>query len=153
MNNITYIEKDITTVTYGIVAHGVNCSGAMGSGVAGSIRRKWPIVYTTFKSDGTGAKQLGRVKYIFINRKDLIVANCYTQIFYGRGGGRYADPKAVEKTLRDVGHTAMLFNHNIWMPRIGCGLGGLDWETEVLPIVEKVAGEFKDVYINIVDLP
>lgn len=144
---------DITTVTHGVIAHGVNCSGAIGAGISGAITKKWPTVYTTFKANGTGAKLLGTVKYIFVNRKDLIIANCYTQMFFGRGGGRYADPKAVEKTLRDVGHTAMLFNHNVWMPRIGCGLGGLNWKTEVLPIVEKVAVEFPDVYINIVDLP
>ena len=25
------------------------------------------------------------------------------------------------------------------MPKIGCGLGGLDWDTEVKPIVEKLS--------------
>lgn len=153
MNKILYHKQDITTVNYGIIAHGCNCSGGFGSGVAGAIKRKWPVVYEMFKKDPTGAKMLGQVRYVFINGKNLIIANMYTQRFYGYGGGRYADPKAIENALQQVGHTAMLYDHNIWMPRIGCGLGGLDWETEVLPIVEKVANEFPDVYINIVDLP
>jgi len=47
---ISIIKKDVTTVTKGVVAHGVNCQGAMGSGVAGAIRRKWPSVFIEYAS-------------------------------------------------------------------------------------------------------
>lgn len=44
-----YIKKDITTVNWGIIAHGVNCRGRMSSGVAAAIRSKWPIVYDKYR--------------------------------------------------------------------------------------------------------
>lgn len=40
-----YLNKNIITIQEGVIAHGVNCTGAMNSGVAKAIREKWPEVY------------------------------------------------------------------------------------------------------------
>jgi len=40
----------------------------------------------------------------------------------------------------------------IYMPRIGCGLGGLDWDTEVGPIVEKINELYPRVEVFVCDL-
>lgn len=48
-NLVTYIVMDITTATRGIVVHGVNCQGVMGSGVALAIRTKWPQIFESYK--------------------------------------------------------------------------------------------------------
>ena len=42
---IEYIHKNLTTVTHGIVAHGCNCKGKMGAGVAKDIKEKWPKAF------------------------------------------------------------------------------------------------------------
>lgn len=142
---ITYLDKDITTIEEGIIAHGVNCQGVMGSGVAKAIRDKWPDVYKGYMNNGknrTGKDDnlLGSCHLIQANMKDVDckvhVANCYTQRFYGRDGKKYADQWAIIESLKYVYYWADLYELDVFMPKIGAGLGGLDWETEVLPIVE-----------------
>lgn len=44
------IERDITTVEEGIVAHQVNCQGAIGAGVSGAICRKWPEAERAYRA-------------------------------------------------------------------------------------------------------
>ena len=117
------IKKDLTTVTDGIVAHGCNCAGGFGSGIAGAIKNKWPAV-----------------------AQDLIVANCYTQEFYGPGDRRYADPDAIEACLYQLLEIAMEAELDLYIAKIGCGLGGLSWEHEVKEIYESV---FTDAGINV----
>lgn len=140
---ILYITDDITTMHGGIIAHGCNCSGGFGSGVAGAIRKKWPIVYDRFKANGTGNHLLGTVDFIEV-APTIRVANMYTQEFYGRDGKRYADPLAIERALTEVIFEASNLgcleeDDNIYMPKIGCGLGGLSWELDVEPIVNKLS--------------
>lgn len=133
---IKYIVRDITTVTRGVIAHGCNCSHGFGSGVAGAIRKKWPGVYEAFMRMPSGKTMLGAAHLIRIHpdKDTLYVANCYTQVFYG-SNGRFADPEAIRKSLNQAYGFADLYDLDIYMPQIGCGLGGLDWETEVKPIV------------------
>jgi O-acetyl-ADP-ribose deacetylase (regulator of RNase III) len=101
-----------------------------------------------------GPDMLGVAHIICVDHEtDLHVANCYTQVFYGYGGGKYADAKAIESCLRFVADYAHAYRDlPIFMPRIGCGLGGLKW-SEVQPGVERVAQEFPSIDIVVCDLP
>lgn len=145
---------DATGVNTGIVAHGVNCQHKMASGIAKTIREKWPTVYECYMQQPKGPNMLGVAHMICVNHQtDLHVANMYTQVFYGYGGGRYADPDAIETALRFVASMAMAYDLPVFMPRIGCGLGGLDWDKDVEPRVKRVADEFPDIDIIICDLP
>lgn len=136
---LEYINKDVSTVDVGIIAHGVNCQHAMNSGVAKAIRNRWPLVYEMYRTRPRGKSMIGIVDMISVDPCDkLWVANCYTQVFYGYGGGRYADLDAIDTCLRGVSIYAQMYELDIYMPRIGCGRGGLDWDSEVRPIVENV---------------
>lgn len=144
-----YIEKDITTVTTGVVAHGVNCQGAMNSGVAKAIRKKWPEVFDAYLKNSIGKTMLGVCHMIDIT-PELYVANCYTQVFYGHNG-RFADPEAIEKAVRQAYKYADIYGLPLYLPKIGAKRGGLDWNTEVEPIIKKLDEEFGrvDTYICI----
>lgn len=137
---IEVIEKDITTVTTGVVAHGVNCQHAMGSGVALAIKKKWPLVYRHYMAAPYGKNMLGAAWHVNINPMfdDLFIINCYTQECYGYGAKRYADLGAIEQSLTKVYEHAEHYDLNVYLPKIGAGLGGLDWATEVLPIIERI---------------
>ena len=142
---ITLINQDITTVERGIIAHGVNAQGAMGSGVAGAIRKKWPIVYKEFKKMPTGKQMMGKMHLISVNDDDtLFVANCYTQEFYGHSG-KFADPLAIQESLYLVFESADFRGLPVYLPKIGAGLGGLSWEIEVVPVILSVT----DVWSNV----
>jgi len=150
---IEYIKKDITDITLGVVCHGVNCQHKMASGVAKAIRAKWPQAYTGFMKNPKGQTVLGTAHIININEDDsLWVANCYTQLFYGYGGGKYADVSAVDQSLRQVAAFADSLSLPMYMPKIGCGLGGLDWEKDVEPIVKELAEKYDRITFGVCEL-
>lgn len=139
---IEYVNEDITKVTHGLVVHGTNCSGGFGSGVAGAIRRVWPIVYQTFCKYPPGMYLLG--EFIPVKVTDtLIVGNCYTQLSFGSDGKRYASPEAIYSSLsKAYKYATENCIDELIMPKIGSKLGGLSWIDEVEPIVKKLADHF-----------
>lgn len=157
---INYIQKDVTTVDDGIVAHGCNCQGVMGSGVALAIRNKWPKAYETYNaicvSYSKTHELLGDVHFVVVEMDaagvpTVIVANCFTQHLFGRDKV-HADVDAVEGSLTQAFTLASGANMPLYMPRIGCGLGGLNWDTQVGPVVEKLSEKFSTVEVNVCDL-
>lgn len=151
---ITYLTKDLATVTSGIIIHGCNAQGAMGSGVAGALRRMWPEIYGAYSKmcDMRKNKCLGMVDVVWIaGLPQLVVMNAITQEFYGSDGKKYANLDAIHKTLS----FACAFsggNVPVYAPKIGCGLGGFDWETEVRPYYERVTNEYPEIDLNVCDI-
>jgi O-acetyl-ADP-ribose deacetylase (regulator of RNase III) len=156
---IKYVKKDITTVSKGIVAHGCNCQGVMGAGVALAIRKKWPKAFESYVSmcQATADRSmlLGTALIVNVHASKphhLFVANMFTQEYYGSGGQQYASPGAIATSLHAAVSFASAVGLPVYMPRIGCGLGGLAWERDVQPVVEAVLTEYPDVEIYICDL-
>jgi O-acetyl-ADP-ribose deacetylase (regulator of RNase III) len=135
-----YEARDITTVQApALIAHGVNCSDAMGSGVARAIYMKWPTVKSQYHTHGS--MELGDAQFVEIyTEENLVVANCFTQQNYGRTGEKFADLWAIEKALYKAAQYAIFTMDisSIHIPKIGSGLGGLDWNTEVRPLLEGI---------------
>lgn len=145
---VKYLKKDVTMIEHGIIAHGVNCQGVMGSGIAKAIRNKWPVVFTEYSKEPTGPEMLGLIAMVYI-ADNLFVANCFTQEFYGKDGKKYASIDAVEKCLIECVFFSKTLALPLYMPKIGCGLGGLDWSREVEPIVNNLA---QQIEINVCDI-
>jgi O-acetyl-ADP-ribose deacetylase (regulator of RNase III) len=147
-----YITQDITSVDVGIVAHGVNCQRAMGSGVAKAIKQRWPAIYEAYMNDphGKGIELLGRAQIVEIDEL-LYVANCYTQLYYGGDGKKYANIDAVRTSLTEVMRFATEKNLPVFLPRIGCGLGGLKWN-DVEAVIATLEEEFPLVQVTICDI-
>ena len=149
---INYLKKNIITVERGVIVHGCNCSGGFGSGVAGAIRKQWPAVYTAFKSVDPRPELLGKIQIVPID-ENLIVINGFTQEKFGNDGKIYADASAIRSVLEQAARITSAYQHNeLYMPKVGCGLGGLDWEEDVLPIVENIANMFPGIVINVCEL-
>ena len=160
---ITYETKDITSTTLGVIAHGVNCQGAMGSGVALAIMKKWPEIRESYMRYKPGRHLLGTVDFVDVDpgnallgdvRHDsdghplvynLVVANCFTQEFFGGDGRKYADVDAVAKCLTNVYAYADIYGLPVVLPQIGCGLAGLDWEADLVPIINSLDEYFSRV--------
>ena len=140
---INYVEHNVTDVTHGIVAHGVNCQRKMGSGVAKAIRAKWPIAYDRYMAFGLQGKDALGLTHIIEVDEGLWVANCYTQEYYGYDKKRYASLSAVKNTLEEVFGYAALLNVPVYLPKIGCGRGGLKWEAEVEPLINSLSKAYE----------
>lgn len=143
-----YIHGDITKETSGLIIHGVNAQGVMGSGVALAIKTKWPQIYTAYKSHVQGKEAMGRVQFVEID-ESLVVGNCWTQEFYGKDGRVYADRNALLKCL----YTAFAYcdEHGLELksPKIASGLAGLDWENEVVPLFELAMVRYPNVTVKV----
>ncbi|WP_426755274.1 macro domain-containing protein [Myxococcus sp. Y35] len=113
------------------LAHGCNCAGAMGKGIAVEFRARFPEMYAEYKQRCTdGRFNLGDV--FTWTGADVTVFNLGTQ----RTWRTKADLQAIEKAVSTMVQQAEAMGIGmIGLPRIGAGLGGLPWE----PVRELLA--------------
>ncbi len=158
MRKITYL--DLTTVNSGIILHGVNCQGVMGAGIARALVSKYPEIFPRYAALCATAKSpyhlLGSIDVVNITDK-LTIVNCFTQNFYGTKDRPPASYSAIHECLVSVTKTVLVnmmledYWGKIYMPPIGCGLGGLEWTIldDILDYVENKYG----VNFTVCDLP
>jgi hypothetical protein len=129
------IEQNILDIEQGTICHQVNCLGAMNSGIAKSIREKWPRVYSeysSFVSAYSGFEKaehmlLGRLQLVFVDR-GITVADVFGQLRYGPGDKTYTEYGAVEFAFSELAIRRP--PGPIYVPfRMGCDRAGGDWNT------------------------
>jgi O-acetyl-ADP-ribose deacetylase (regulator of RNase III) len=153
-----YIKGDLLEVKNGILAHGVNCQGAFGSGVALNIKNKYPSVYRAYRraveqSHDRGSL-LGMVQLVNTkpdgvydpNEDTVLVANIFTQLNYGKDGKRYLDYEALYVGFEKLYNRSFMYDLPLCIPKIGCGLAGGDWGI-VSKMIEKAYP--KDVFVYV----
>lgn len=144
---------ELDTGKYDVLVHGCNCFNTMGAGIAKLIKNRFPEAYAVDCKTTKGNKnKLGNVSIALLQHggKNLFVVNAYTQYSYGRGpDAKYADLqalasclKAVQKKLGDPEA-----GRRILMPKIGCGIGNLDWAS-----VKEVIAETLEMPVTVCDL-
>ena len=126
-----------------VIAHQVNCQGAMGSGVAKQIRDKWPRVYDSYVSYcydyiACTRELLGECQLVQINDNQH-VANLFGQNYYGRDGKRYTSYDGIYDALTSLA-AQMTDNkmESLALPyNMSSCLGGADWKV-ILTMIESV---------------
>jgi O-acetyl-ADP-ribose deacetylase (regulator of RNase III) len=121
---VDFIKGDIFA-TEGLTsfAHGCNCAGGMDAGIAIEFKKRWPRMYEEYVARCTdGRFGLGDV---FVWSEDgVTIYNLGTQAHWRKK----AQLPALGKALRKMVELAPLSGiERIGLPRIGAGLGGLDW--------------------------
>lgn len=116
------------------LAHGCNCAGAMGAGIALAFKARWPDMYHDYVTRcADGRFNLGDV---FIWRAGgVTIFNLATQPHWRAAAQLPAIASSVAAML---GEAQALGLDHIAMPRIGAGLGGLDW-ADVLGAITPLA--------------
>lgn len=142
------IKQDITEVKEGMIVHGCNAQGVMASGVAIQLRNMYPDIFNPYENSCSNEEDKGRLlgtitsKVVRIFPK-LIIVNAITQINYGRSSQVYASLGAIRKALFGVEQLAASTGiEKIYLPKIGCGLGGLKWE-KVEPYFNNISKNFQ----------
>lgn len=145
----------------GIIVHGCNCQGAMGSGVAGQLRAKYPFAFKAYEHrHEIFGLQLGdivavahpemRTRFPTLSRyvSDFdesipmgdIVVNAMTQYFYGRDKSKlYVDYLAIEAAFARVRMLALVTGMEPNFPLIGCGLANGTWDIAGLRVERGLA--------------
>lgn len=132
---INYINADLLDSDCNFICHQVNCQGKMGSGVAKQIRDRWPEIYTNYVKIAN-SKMLGKVQVLSIEDANIPfqhVVNVFAQEFCGYDGKRYTSYDAFWNCLNDLKNQIPRRATIAFPYKIGCGLGGANWE-----IIEKM---------------
>jgi O-acetyl-ADP-ribose deacetylase (regulator of RNase III) len=121
------------------IAHGVNCKGVMGAGIAKEVRERYPWSFTDYRTMcETRILHPGGVRWSSCEPEPKVdVVHLATQ----ERPGPDAKLRWVAGSVGEMLDIAEIFRTNrIGMPRIGCGIGGLEW-VEVRMILELLANE------------
>ena len=156
---IEYRKGDLMAVTSGIIAHGCNAQGVMGSGVAALVKAKYPDAFEQYVADlemmdeddynYKGVSPLGYVSFWSptdlndLTPNHLLIANCITQNLFGRNGSKYVSYDAIHTCFVALERIAKITEMTINIPRIGAGLGG-DWNV-IESIINSVCKDSKVV--------
>lgn len=117
-----------------IILHGCNCWHVMGAGIAGYLAKKFPVVLQVDKTTAyRSVEKLGTISIATIDPQ-LYVVNCYTQY----QPGAHAKLNYIDMCLKYFVAFGgeRLYTADIRLPKIGCGIGGLNWKN-VEPVIAK----------------
>jgi len=117
-------------VNNGIIAHGCNCRGGFGAGFAKYVGEKYPETKRGYisKYNKEGWK-LGDIQLVKV-KPDLYVANMATQDRFWKEyeGEVLVDYVALCDALEELKKKSLELGLPIYIPKIGCGLAGGNWE-------------------------
>ena len=145
---VEFIQKgDIFTIA-GICsyAHGCNCAGAMGKGIALQFRERYPEMYTEYKH---------LCRYGLFNPGDVFDYDYGNGHIYNLATQQSWRSKVkmeyVETALNKMLDLALSKDvTGIALPAIGAGLGGLCWEN-VKSVIEAVSLNYSGIDLFVVE--
>lgn len=146
---IEFVKGDLFNTHCKVIAHGVNCLGVMGSGVAAKIKFDYNKVCAPYerycRSKEKNPLVLGGTLFI-VEEYNKIWVNMFTQADVSRIH-RTANYEYLYRGFEQM-RPLLEFHRQFAMPFIGCGLGGGSWKI-VKAIIEKTLGDVEGtVYIH-----
>jgi O-acetyl-ADP-ribose deacetylase (regulator of RNase III) len=134
---ITEIHDNIFNIRCEAIVNAVNTVGVMGGGLALQFKNRYPLMFEGYrKLCKSGEFKIGDL-YVYQGKEQIIV-NFPTK-------DHYMYPSELE--FIEKGMDALIefllqheFVRSIAIPKLGCGLGGLDWNDVKKIIIKK----FKD---------
>jgi O-acetyl-ADP-ribose deacetylase (regulator of RNase III) len=136
---IHFVSGDLFANTHAAqaFAHGCNCQGSMGAGIALTFRARYPDMYERYRAHCKAEPRqfnLGDA-WLWKAEGQPWVFNLGTQEGYWRCRASYEAIDTALQRMRELADSEGI--SSIAMPRIGVGYGGLSWK-KVRPIVECV---------------
>lgn len=167
-----HVIGDLLESNCDYICHQVNCQGKMNSGIAKSIREKWPIVYKNYMEkydtmndivlstyggyEGGGPDVsevlLGDIQIVGLwdnyHTTDChqSVINMFSQQHYGYDGRRYTSYDAFWSCLGKIKDVVPKGSKIGFPGYIGCVRGGANWDV-IYEMINQVLAEDYEVYI------
>ena len=148
---IKYIENGDIFSLEGVnsFAHGCNCAGSMGRGIAVQFRKKFPDMFKNYRQMCLNGNFLPGNVYDY----DYGIGHVYnlaTQQHYCIPG-QLAKLEYIESSLEKMMLLAEIDKvQSIALPKIGAGHVGLRWQ-DVKSVIEKVAANHQKVDLYVVE--
>lgn len=159
MTAIRYVTGNLLETELPIIMQGCNAQGRMGSGLALSIRIKFPWAYEIYvDAHQRAGLRLGEIVWAIHESGKPIIGNAITQEFYGRDQKLYVNYEAVRLCLKEVERFIVATQGDqpdldiasiravtqVGFPLIGAGLGGGKWSI-ISKIIEEESHSFTPV--------
>jgi O-acetyl-ADP-ribose deacetylase (regulator of RNase III) len=130
---IQYISGNLFTSNAKVLVNTVNTVGVMGKGIASDFKKYYPKMFEEYKHL-CDANQLNIGDLNLYKTSNKWILNFPTKEHWRSPSKIEFIGKGLQKLVADA-HKLQI--NDIAMPKLGCGNGGLDWESEVKPIVDK----------------
>lgn len=123
--SLLYKTGDLLASGESAIAHGVNCRGAMGSGIAKPIREHFGEgMYREYSRACLAGEMLPGDINVWQEDPYCVLYNLATQLEPGPDARYSAILRSVDLMLA---HAEAVGIDRIGIPKIGCGIGGLEW--------------------------
>jgi O-acetyl-ADP-ribose deacetylase (regulator of RNase III) len=124
-----------------VLAHGCNCQGSMGAGIATGFRDRYPAMHAEYRRLCKAAPRQFNLGDAFLWKADAQpwVFNLGTQEGVWHARASYQAIEAALQMMRQQADREGITR--IAMPRIGAGYGGLSWK-KVRAIIESVFADW-----------
>ena len=129
---ITYVDGDIFSSPAKVLVNTVNTVGVMGKGIAYNFKRVYPAMFKAYRKYCEN-RQLN-VGTLYLHK----TSHKWVLNFPTKKHWRYPSlPEYIDRGLRTFTQTySRMGITSIAFPALGCGNGGLDYDTEVRPLME-----------------
>lgn len=136
---IAYVEGNLFESPASVLVNTVNTVGAMGKGVAATFRALYPEMYAQYRElCESGQIEIGTLWLYRTAHKSVL--NFPTKKHWRHP----SKPAYVEEGLRTFVRMYQAAGiSSVAFPALGCGNGGLDFERQVKPLMERYLGDVK----------
>jgi len=122
------------------IVNPVNCDGVMGKGLASDFKKKYPKEYFEeyVTACRTGMLSPGNVS-VYINKEIQGLPSTVINFPTKKAWRDRSNIGLIESGLSSLHRSMMYFEMtSVGIPKIGCGLGGLDWDDVKKIILDKL---------------
>lgn len=144
---MTAMTGDLFTAGLPAIGHGCNCAGSMGAGIALAFKQRFPDMYQEYRRRcRAGEFRLGDI--MVWETPDLVIYNLATQPVPRPSATLEAIDTSVRAALADAAGRGLA---QLGLPRVGAGLGGLNWP-DVADVLDRASADSL-VELVVVSLP
>ena len=134
MAKISYPRGNIFDSSSQTLVNTVNCVGFMGKGIALEYRLRYQDMFQEYKAYCDNGEIIIGKLHLWKEPEGKWILNFPTKVHYANPSELHFIEKGLKKfakSYKERGITSIAF------PQLGSSLGGLDWETEVHPLMKK----------------
>jgi O-acetyl-ADP-ribose deacetylase (regulator of RNase III) len=121
---IRYTQGDLFASGLPAIAHGVNCKGVMGAGIAAQFRQRHPKMFELYRKRCLRGEMLPGEILVWREPACPVVFNLATQQDPGANAKPWMITAAVGRMITEAVSDFSITE--VGLPMIGCGIGGLD---------------------------
>jgi O-acetyl-ADP-ribose deacetylase (regulator of RNase III) len=130
---ITYVEGDIFQSSAKVLVNPVNTAGVMGKGLALEFKKRYPAMFEEYRTlCEKGQFQVGDLWVYKAPEKWIL--NFPTKRHWREKSTLEIIETGLQKFVETYAEAGV---ESIAFPKLGSGFGGLDWETQVRPLMER----------------